>query len=80
MTIYSPDILLFLFGTSLCGIVNKEEIDVFPGLYSFFDDPADVGTLISGSSAFSKSQLEHLEVHGSCIAEAWLGEFRALLY
>ena len=45
-------------------------IDVFPGLSSFFDDPADVGNLISGSSAFSKSQLEHLEVHGSCIAEA----------
>ena len=41
----------------------------------FFDDPADVGNLISGSSAFSKKQLEHLEVHGSHIAEAWLGEF-----
>jgi len=39
-----------------------------------FDNPADVGSLISGSSVFS-NQLEHLEVHGSCIAEAWLGEF-----
>ena len=57
------------------GIVNKAEIDVFPGLSSFFDDPADVGNLISGSSAFSKSQLEHLEVHGSCIAEACVGGF-----
>ena len=40
----------------------------------FFHDPADVGNLISGSSAFSKTS-EHQEVHGSRIAEAWLGEF-----
>ena len=39
------------------GIVNKAEIDVFLELSSFFDDPADVGNLISGSSAFSKSSL-----------------------
>ena len=39
------------------GIVNKAEIDVFLELSSFFDDPADVGNLISGSSAFSKSNL-----------------------
>ena len=57
------------------GIVNKAEIDVFLELSCFFDDPAHVGNLISDSSAFSKKQLEHLEVHGSCIAEAWLGEF-----
>ena len=56
------------------GIVNKAEIDVFLELSCFFHDPADVGNLISGSSAFS-NQLEHQEVHGSCIAEAWLGEF-----
>ena len=56
-------------------VVNKEEVHVFLVFFCFFDDPADVGNLISGSSAFSKSQLEHLEVHGSCIAEAWLGEF-----
>ena len=37
------------------GIVNKAEIDVFLGLSCFFDDPADVGNLISVSSAFSKS-------------------------
>ena len=43
----------------------------------FFYDPVDVGNLISGSSAFSNT--EHLEVHGSCIAEAWLGEFWALI-
>ena len=96
MTIYSLDILLFLFGTSLLfhaqfllllpdlhtgfsrgrsgglvsplfqnfpqfiaihtfkgfGIVNKAEIDVFLELCYFFDDPLDVGNLISGSSAF----------------------------
>ena len=56
------------------GIVSKAEIDVFLELSCFFDHPADVGNLISGSSAFSK-QLEHLEVHSSRIAEAWLGEF-----
>ena len=54
------------------GIVNKAEIDVFLELSCFFNDPVDVGNLISGSSAF---QLEHLELHGSCTVEGWLGEF-----
>ena len=39
------------------GIVNKAEIDVFLELSWFFDDPVDVGNLISGSSAFSKTTL-----------------------
>ena len=39
------------------GIVNKAEVDVFLELSCFFDDPADVGSLITGSSAFSKSSL-----------------------
>ena len=39
------------------GIANKAEIDVFLELACFFDDPVDVGNLISGSSAFSKSSL-----------------------
>ena len=39
------------------GIVNKAEIDVFLELSCFFDDPADVGNLISSSSAFSKTSL-----------------------
>ena len=39
------------------GIVNKAEIDVFLELSSFSHDPEDVGNLISGSSAFSKSSL-----------------------
>ena len=50
------------------GIVNKAEINVFLELSCFFHDPADVGNL-------SENQLEHLEVHGSRTAEAWLGEF-----
>ena len=101
MTIYSLDVLLFQFGTSLffhvqfylllsdlhtdfsggrlgglvfpslsefstvyCDphsqrlcIVNKAEIDVFLELSCVFDDPSDVGNLISGSSAFSKTSL-----------------------
>ena len=39
------------------GIVNKAEVDVFLELSCFLNDPADVGNLISGSSAFSKSSL-----------------------
>ena len=39
------------------GIFNKAEIDVFLEFSCFFDDPADAGNLISGSSAFSKSSL-----------------------
>ena len=101
MTIYSLDVLPFLFGTSLCsmsssnccfltciqisqeagqvvwyshrfqnfpqfivihtvkgfGVVNKAEVDVCLELSCFFNDPTDVGNLISGSSAFSKSSL-----------------------
>ena len=101
MTIYSLDVLLFLFGTSLLlhvqfslllpdlhtdfsrgrsgglvfpslsefstvysdphsqgfGIVSKAEVDVFLELSCFFDDPVDVGNLISGSSASSKTSL-----------------------
>ena len=39
------------------GIVNKAEVDVFLDLSCFFNDPTDVGNLISCSSAFSKSSL-----------------------
>ena len=109
MTIYSLDILLFLFGTSQLfhvqfellfpdlhtgfsrgrsgglvfpslseflqfivihtvkgfGIVNQAEIDVFLELSCFFDDPTDIGHLISGPSAFSKTSLNvwNLTVH-----------------
>ena len=58
------------------GIVNKAEIDVFLELSCFFHDPTNIGNLISGSSAFSKSSLNiYLEVHGSRTVEALLGEF-----
>ena len=101
VTIYSLDVLLFLFGTSLLfhvhfnccfltclqisqdagqviwyshffqnflefvvvhtvngfGIINKADVDVFLEFSSSFYDPTDVGNLISGSSAFSKSNL-----------------------
>ena len=48
------------------GIVNKAKLDVFLELSCFFDDPAVVGNLISGSSAFSKTSLNIREftVHG----------------
>ena len=54
-------------------IVNKAEIDVFLELSCFFDDPADVGNLISGSSACSKTSLNIRKF--TVLAEAWLGEF-----
>ena len=57
------------------GIVNQAEIDVFLELSCFLDDLVDVGNLISGSSAFSKTSLKNLEVHGSRTADVWLGEF-----
>ena len=51
------------------GIVNKAEIDVFQELSCFFDDPADVGNLISGSSAFSKTSLNIWKF----MVHVWLG-------
>ena len=55
-------------------IVNKAEIDVILELSCFFDDPVDVGNLISGSFVF-ENQLEHLEFHVSRTVEAWLENF-----
>ena len=57
------------------GVVNKAKVDVFLELSCFFHDPADVGNLVSGSSAFFKTSLKQLEVHGSRIVGAWLGKF-----
>ena len=56
------------------GKVNRAEVGVFMELFYFFEDPADVGNLISGSSAFSKTSLSVRKfiVH---TVEAWLGEF-----
>ena len=39
------------------GVINKAKVDVFLEFYCFFDDPADVGNLISGSFAFPKTSL-----------------------
>ena len=39
------------------GVVNKAEVDIFLELYCFFDDPTDIGNLLYGSSAFSKSSM-----------------------
>ena len=61
------------------GIVNKVEVDGFLELSWFFYDPVDDGNLISGSSAFSKSNLNIREVHSSHTIETWVGEFWALV-
>ena len=53
------------------GIVNKAEIDVFLELSCFFHDPADVGIWSLVPLSFLKPAYQ--EVHGSHIAEAWLG-------
>ena len=45
------------------GLVNKAEVDAFMELSCFFDDPTDVGNLVSGSSAFSKSSIWKFSVH-----------------
>ena len=39
------------------GVINKAEVDIFLEFSCFFDDPTDVGNLVSGSSGFSKSSL-----------------------
>ena len=57
------------------GIVNGAEIDVFLELACFFDDPADVGNLISGSSAFSKTSLNIREFMVHILLKPGLEEF-----
>ena len=58
------------------GIVNKAEIDVFLELSCFFDDPTDVGNLISGSSAFSKSILNIWKLMVHVLLEPGLENFK----
>ena len=55
------------------GVVNKIKIDVFMELFCFFHDLADVGNLISGSSAFFQSSLNiwKFMVHGSLLKPGW---------
>ena len=61
------------------GIVNKAEIDVFLELSCFFDDPADVGNLISGSSAFSKTSLNIWKFMVPILLKPCLGNFENYL-
>ena len=51
-------------------LVSDAEVDVFLEFSYFLNNPVDVGNLISGSSAFLKIQLVHLEVFGSHTVEA----------
>ena len=57
------------------GIVNKAEVDVLLELSCFFDDPMDVGNLISGSSAFSKTSLNIWKFTVQVVLKPGLGEF-----
>ena len=49
--------LVVIYTVKGFGVVNKAEVDVSLELSCFFDDPANAGNLISGSSSFSKSSL-----------------------
>ena len=60
------------------GIVNKAEIDVFLEFSCFFHDPADVGNLISGSSAFSKTSLNIREFTVHVLLKSSLENFPPL--
>ena len=57
------------------GVVNKAEVDVLLELSCFFNDPADVGNLISGSSAFSKSSLNIWKFTVHILLKPGLGNF-----
>ena len=57
------------------GLVNNAEVDVFLELSWFFDDPSDIGNLISGSSAFSKSSLNIWNFSVQEIVEACMANF-----
>ena len=60
-------------------IVNEAEVDVFLELSCFFSDPADVGNLISGSSAFSKSSLNIWKFSVHVMLKPGLGNFEHYL-
>ena len=61
------------------GIVNKAEVDVFLELSCFFDDPADAGNLISGSSDFYKSSLNIWKFTVHVLLKPGLGNFTVRL-
>ena len=57
------------------GIVNKAEVDIFLEHSSFFDDPADIGNLISGSCAFSKTSMNIWKYMGHILLKPGLENF-----
>ena len=61
------------------GLVNKAKVDVFLELSFFFDEPVDVGNLISGSSAFSKSSLNIWNFSVHVLLKPHLENFEHLL-
>ena len=61
------------------GIVDKAEVEVFLELSCFFHDPADVGNLISGSSAFSKTSLNMWEFKVHVLLKPGLENFECYL-
>ena len=58
------------------GVINKAEIDVFLEFSCFFNDPTDVGNLISGSSAFSKPRLSILDFTFHILLKPGLENFK----
>ena len=62
------------------GIVNKAEIDVFLEVSCFLDDPADVGNLMSGSSAFSKTSLNLWKFMVHVLLKPGLENFELILF
>ena len=61
------------------GVINKAEVDVFLKFSCFFHDPANVGNLISGFSAFSKSSLNIWKVTVHVLLKPGLENFEQLL-
>ena len=57
-------------------VVNKAEVDVFLKLYCFLDDPSNIGNLISGSSAFSKSSLNIWKFTAQVLLKPGLENFK----
>ena len=61
-------------------VVYRAEVDVFSGILALFDDPTDVGNLISGSSAFSKTSLNIWKLMVHVLLKPGLGNFLINLF
>ena len=66
---------VFVYTVKGFGIINKEEVEVFWNYFAFFYNPTDVGNLISGSSAFSKSSLNNWKFRVYVLLKPGLGKF-----